>query len=300
VPQGVPIEFDGLTKRFGAVEAVSRLTFAVQPGRVTGFLGPNGAGKTTSLRMLLGLVRPTEGTARIGGRRYRELDRPFETIGVALESTAFHPGRTARDHLRVQARAAGVAPARADAVLDRVGLHEYGGRKVGGYSMGMRQRLGLAQALLGEPGVVVFDEPINGLDPEGIRWIRGFLRDLAAEGRTVLISSHVLSEVQQSVDEVVVIAKGRLVHTGPLSSIGSGEAAVVVDAPDRGALAAALHAAGIAATPFDDGLRVTDADSARVGAVAQAAGVALSALVPARTQSLEEGFLELVGEGGSL
>ncbi|WP_309135305.1 ATP-binding cassette domain-containing protein, partial [Cellulomonas sp.] len=208
-----------LTKQFGPVRAVDDLTIDVLPGRVTGFLGPNGAGKTTTLRMLLGLVRPTSGTATIGDVPYGRLRRPATVVGAALEASSFHPGRTGLDHLRVYAPQAGVGDARAREVLDLVGLGPAGGRRVGGYSLGMRQRLALATTLLGDPPVLLLDEPSNGLDPEGIAWLRGFLRALAAEGRTVLVSSHVLSEVQQTVDDVVVIARGRLVHASSLDDL---------------------------------------------------------------------------------
>ena len=202
------IEIRGLTKSFGPVRAVTDLSFSVQPGQVTGFLGPNGAGKTTTLRMLLGLVRPSAGSATFGGTLYRDLAHPLATVGTALEASSFHPGRTAKNHLGVYAVAARIAPARVDTVLQQVGLAEFADRRVGGYSLGMRQRLGLAFALLGDPGVLVLDEPVNGLDPEGIKWIRSFLRQLASEGRTVLVSSHLLSEVQQSVDSLVIISHG--------------------------------------------------------------------------------------------
>ena len=209
---GIPIEISGLSKRFGAVTAVDDLSFTVEPGRVTGFLGPNGAGKTTTLRVLLGLVRASAGTATFGGTPYRDLPRPLETVGAALDAN-FHPGRSARNHLKVYATAAGLPGSRVPVVLEQVGLAEFADRRVGGYSLGMRQRLSLAYTLLGDPGVLVLDEPINGLDPEGIKWIRGFLQRLAHEGRTVLVSSHLLSEVQQSVDDVVIISRGRLVKT---------------------------------------------------------------------------------------
>ena len=204
---GIPIEISGLSKRFGAVTAVDDLSFTVEPGRVTGFLGPNGAGKTTTLRVLLGLVRASAGTATFGGTPYRDLPRPLETVGAALDAN-FHPGRSARNHLKVYATAAGLPGSRVPVVLEQVGLAEFADRRVGGYSLGMRQRLSLAYTLLGDPGVLVLDEPINGLDPEGIKWIRGFLQRLAHEGRTVLVSSHLLSEVQQSVDDVVIISRG--------------------------------------------------------------------------------------------
>ncbi len=289
--QGQTLVFDGVTKRFGDVEAVSGLDFRVEPGRVTGFLGPNGAGKTTTLRMLLGLVAATSGTATIGGKRYRDLDRPMHVVGASLEA-AFHPGRSGRDHLAVVATAAGIPLSRVDAVLAQTGMSSYAARRVGGYSLGMRQRLGLATALLGDPGVLVLDEPINGLDPEGIRWIRTFLRELAAEGRTILVSSHLLSEVQQTVDDVVVIASGRLRYDGPLAGLGS--AAGVrsrVDAPDRSALAAALTAAGHAVEQTSDGLLVA-VEPAEEGRAALAAGVALSAL-GAVGGGLEDEFLTL-------
>lgn len=296
--RGSTIEVDGLTKRFGERTAVDDLRFSVQPGRVTGFLGPNGAGKTTTLRMLLGLVRPTSGTATFDGRAYRELRDPLRTVGTALEAASFHPGRTGRDHLRVLAAAAGIPDRGVDAALAATGMGEAGRRRVGGYSLGMRQRLGLAAALLGDPGVLVLDEPINGLDPEGIRWIRGFLRALAAEGRTVLISSHLLTEVQQTVDEVVIISRGRLVRQGALDTLET-RPEVIVDAPDRVALAAALRAAGIEPVPRETGLAVHDVDTASVGAVANDAGVALS-LLQHVSGGIEDVFFELTeGEYGA-
>jgi ABC-2 type transport system ATP-binding protein len=293
---GIRIEIAGLSKQFGAVTAVDDLSFTVEPGRVTGFLGPNGAGKTTTLRVLLGLVRATSGTATFDGRRYHDLDRPLETVGAALDAN-FHPGRTARDHLKVYATAAGIAGSRVPAVLEQVGMSEFADRRVGGYSLGMRQRLALAYTLLGDPGVFVLDEPVNGLDPEGIKWIRGFMRSLAHEGRTVLVSSHLLSEVQQSVDDIVIISRGRLVKSGPLSSLeGESAAATIVDSPDRRALAAALDAAGMEYTEDGEGLIVAEPDPGRVGHAAFVGGVELNAL-HARRSGLEESFLALV-EGG--
>lgn len=293
---GIRIEIAGLSKQFGAVTAVDDLSFTVEPGRVTGFLGPNGAGKTTTLRVLLGLVRATSGTATFDGRRYHDLDRPLETVGAALDAN-FHPGRTARDHLKVYATAAGIAGSRVPAVLEQVGMSEFADRRVGGYSLGMRQRLALAYTLLGDPGVFVLDEPVNGLDPEGIKWIRGFMRSLAHEGRTVLVSSHLLSEVQQSVDDIVIISRGRLVKSGPLSSLeGETAAATIVDSPDRRALAAALDAAGMEYTEDGEGLIVAEPDPGRVGHAAFVGGVELNAL-HARRSGLEESFLALV-EGG--
>jgi len=210
----------GLTKHFGSVRAVQDLTFDVPSGRVTGFLGPNGAGKTTTLRMALGLVRPTAGEALIGGRRYSELSHPRSAVGALLEATSFHPGRRARDHLRVLAQQTGVPVGRVDEMLELVGLTEAADRRVSGYSLGMRQRLGLASALLGDPGVLVLDEPANGLDPAGIAWLRDLLRTQAEEGRAILVSSHVLSEVAQTVDQVVIVHEGRLRFAGSLDDLG--------------------------------------------------------------------------------
>lgn len=289
------IEIRGLSKRFGPVEAVSGLTFTVEPGSVTGFLGPNGAGKTTTLRMLLGLVRPSEGTATIGGANYQELDRPLAAVGTALEAASFHPGRSARNHLAVYAAAAGIPRTRVREVLELVGLGAYGDRRVGGYSLGMRQRLGLALALLGDPRVLVLDEPVNGLDPEGIRWIRTFLRELAAEGRTVLVSSHLLSEVQQTVDRLVVIAKGKLVYEGGLAGLET-ESRVIADSPHRGMLDAALLAAGAEIQSSESGVVVASLSAVEVGAIAHRAGVPLS-LLQTQQGGLEQAFLDLVGEG---
>lgn len=289
------IEFRGLSKRFGTVEAVRDLDFTVQPGSVTGFLGPNGAGKTTSLRILLGLVRATSGSATFGGAAYASLDRPLSAVGTALEASSFHPGRSARDHLRVHAVAARIPRSRVDQVLELTGIADAADRRVGGFSLGMRQRLGLAFALLGDPGVLVLDEPINGLDPEGIRWIRRLLRELAGEGRTVLVSSHLLSEVQQTVDRVVIISRGRVVHEGSLHDLERGSR-VVVDAPDRSALRSALTGRDV--TETDAGLVVAGASSIEVGALAQRAGVPLS-LLRSDDVGLEDVFLQLVDAEGA-
>ncbi len=294
MPAAHSLEFSGVTKRFGPVAAVSGLTARVEPGMVTGFLGPNGAGKTTTLRILLGLVRPTDGHATIGGRRYAELDDPLRTVGAVLEASSFHPGRTGASHLAIYAQAAGIPRSRVGEVLELVGLSDAADRKVGGYSLGMRQRLGLAYALLGDPGVLVLDEPANGLVPEGIRWMRGFLRSLAAEGRTVLVSSHLLAEVQQTVDALLIISRGRLVFQGSIDELAeSDEYATVVDAPDRAALAAALVQADVHFEVLRSGLTVRGVDPAAVGAAAAAAGVALSSL-HRRGPALEEIFLDLV------
>ncbi|MET3468608.1 ATP-binding cassette domain-containing protein [Microbacterium sp. 1262] len=291
---GQVLEFNDVAKRFGTVAAVDGLTARVEPGAVTGFLGPNGAGKTTTLRMLLGLISPTSGSATIGGRRYRDLKHPLQTVGAVLESSSFHPGRSAAAHLRVYAHAAGIPTSRVDDALGIVGLGDVAGRKVGGFSLGMRQRLGLAYALLGDPGVLVLDEPTNGLDPEGIRWIRRFLRDLAAEGRTVLVSSHLLAEVQQSVDSLMIITRGRLVYQGGIEHVvPQDEIATVVDAEDRDALRRALSAAGFESDERRTGLAVRGADAPTVGRIAADAGIALTAL-QRKGPAFEEVFLELV------
>ena len=210
-----------LTKAYGPVVAVDRLSFSARPGRVTGFLGPNGSGKTTTLRVLLGLARPTSGSAAIGGLPYRDLAEPSRTVGAVIDNMGFHPSRSAAQHLRILASAGGIDKRRVDDVLDLVGLADVAGRHIGGFSLGMRQRLNLAGALLGDPGALVFDEPLNGLDPEGIHWVRDLLRRLADQGRTVLLSSHLLSEVAHSVDDVVVISDGRLVTEAPLADIAT-------------------------------------------------------------------------------
>ena len=215
------LNVDHLTKRYGNVTAVDGLSFEVGPGRVTGFLGPNGAGKTTTLRMLLGLAAPTSGTATINGVRYRDLPDPARTVGAALENDCFHPGRSALEHLRIMATAAGISRRRPAEVLDLVRLTEAGHRRVGGFSLGMRQRLALATTLLGDPGVLILDEPLNGLDPDGIRWMRDLLHQLAGEGRTVLVSSHLLAEAAQTVQDVVVISRGRLAAEGPVAELAA-------------------------------------------------------------------------------
>ncbi|MGA8461060.1 MAG: ABC transporter ATP-binding protein [Streptosporangiaceae bacterium] len=216
------IEVRGLTKRFGQVLAVDRLSFTVEAGEVVGFLGPNGAGKTTTLRMLLGLVKPDDGTATINGSSYRDLAEPLHQVGAVLEASSFHPGRTARNHLRVQALAGQADPSRADDVLELTGLTEAADRRIGGFSLGMRQRLGLATALLTDPGLLILDEPANGLDPEGVRWLRDLLRGMAAEGATVLVSSHILAEVAHTVDSVVILDRGHLVTQSSLADLTIG------------------------------------------------------------------------------
>ena len=286
-----------LSKRFGDVVAVDRLSFELEPGTVTGFLGPNGAGKTTTLRMLLGLARPTAGTALVFDRRYRELDAPSRRVGAVLEASDFHPGRRGRDHLRALALAAWLPRSRVDEVLRLVELEHAGGRRVKAYSLGMRQRLALAAALLGEPELLVLDEPANGLDPEGVRWLRDFLRAFAAGGRTVFVSSHVLAEVAQTVDRVVIINKGRLVTESPLEQLTARVAgAVRVRSPQREQLARLLHAAGLQTTELDgDELLVAGVQTPAVGAIAAKSGIELHELVQEGT-SLEDVFLELTAE----
>ncbi|MGY2065072.1 ABC transporter ATP-binding protein [Blastococcus sp. SYSU DS0619] len=285
----------GLSKSFRNVRAVSDLSFTVEPGTVTGFLGPNGAGKTTTLRMVLGLMKPDSGTATFNGTPYASLPQPLRTVGAVLE-TAFHPARTGRNHLRVYCRAAGLPLQRADEVLVQVGLADAGRRRAGGYSLGMRQRLGLATALLGDPSVLVLDEPANGLDPEGIQWLRGFLRHLAHDqGRTVLVSSHLLSEVEQTVDRVVIVGAGHLVREGSMAQLqagADGAGTVLVRSPQADRLAEALRADGTGITRDGDALTVTGRTTAEIGSRAFAAGVELHEL-RSRTSGLEEIYFQL-------
>ena len=294
VQEGHRIDVVGLTKRFGEVLALDNLTFSVRPGVVTGFLGPNGAGKTTTLRCQLGLVTPTTGSVTLDGRAYRDVENPLRTVGAALEAASFHPGRSARAHLQVMALAAALPSSRVDEVLLQVGMAEFADRRVGGYSLGMRQRLALAQALLGDPPVLVLDEPANGLDPAGIAWLRQFLRALAREGRTVVVSSHVLSEVQQTVDDVVVIARGRLVRQGTLADLESGPAAVLVRTPTPSLLRDALGST-YPVSEVDGRLRVEGGTTDQVGHLAHSAGVELHELT-AEASDLEKVFLRMTTE----
>ncbi len=288
------VQAESLTKRFGEVSAVTDLSFALEAGTITGFLGPNGAGKTTTLRMVLGLATPTSGRALVFERAYHELERPALRIGAVLEATDFHPGRSGRDHLRMLGRAVDVPDSRADEVLRLVELDTAARRRVKGYSLGMRQRLGLAAALLGDPELLILDEPANGLDPEGVRWLRDFLRRLASEGRTVLVSSHVLAEVAQTVDQVLIISRGRLVVESSLAELTArAGGAVRVRSADPGRLAAALHQNDLQTTDGTDrALLVQGASSERVGEIAFAAGIPVHELLT-DSGSLEEIFLEL-------
>jgi ABC-2 type transport system ATP-binding protein len=293
------IEIQGLTKRFGDLTAVSDLSFSVREGAITGFLGPNGAGKTTTLRMLLGLVMPTAGTATVDGRAYADLAEPLRHVGAVLESSSFHPGRRARQHLRVLATAAGLPLARADEVLAEVDLRHVGERRVKGFSLGMRQRLGLACALLGAPNVLILDEPTNGLDPEGVHWLRQYLRSFAHAGGSVLISSHLLAEVAQTVDDVVIIAKGRLVTQSSLADLSQrSQAGIRVRTPHAEALRAALAERGVAAEVVSEGtLMAFDTTTDAVGLAAAGAGAVIYEMT-AEHFDLEQMFLELTASGG--
>ncbi len=288
------ISFQKLTKRYGPVLAVDDVSFDVPPGRVTGFLGPNGSGKTTTLRILLGLAAPTAGTATIGGLAYHQLPDPVRQVGAALDSNTFHPGRSAAQHLRVITTATGLPRRRVDEVLGLVGLADVAGRAVGRYSLGMRQRLSLAGALLGDPGVLVFDEPLNGLDPDGIRWLRGLLRELAAQNRTVFVSSHLLSEVAQTVDDVVVLSRGRLVARSTLSDLVARTSVVRVRTPDASRLLAVLAAAGMQVRLADSTtVEARSATADAVGVAAASAGVTVLEL-SRHDEDLESLFFDLV------
>ena len=299
------LEVRNLSKRFGKTVAVDNLSFSVEAGRVTGFLGPNGAGKTTTMRALLGLVRPSAGEALIEGRPPAEMAQPLRTIGAALEATAFHPGRSGRNHLRVLAASAGIPTARIDAVLEMVELSDSADRRVKGYSLGMRQRLALAGALLGEPRILILDEPANGLDPQGMRWLRDLLREQAAGGRTVLVSSHLLSEVAQTADELIVIRDGKLVAKASLEEFTAAEGTQVrVRSSDPARLAVALSDQG--AKVERDGverngeaaLLIRGMPGEEIGKLALGLAIEIHELAPLRS-SLEERFLEVTGEEAS-
>jgi len=291
------IEVSNLTKRFGDVLAVDDLSFTVDEGRIVGFLGPNGAGKTTTLRMLLGLVYPTAGSSTIHGTAYHHLDDPVHEVGAVLDGGMLHPGRTGRNHLRALAKAAGVPAARTDELLQLVALTDAANRRAGGYSLGMRQRLGLAAALLGDPQVLVLDEPANGLDPQGIRWLRDFLRSLAREGRAVLVSSHVLAEVSQTADDVVVINRGRSVAQGTLTElIARSGGGMRVAGPDVGRLRELLVADGANVSGEGD-IVVRDRSGEDIGRVIAEHQLVVSELTPVGS-SLEEVFFELTEASG--
>ncbi|MGY1804365.1 ABC transporter ATP-binding protein [Blastococcus sp. SYSU D00922] len=293
------IEVRGLTKQYGAVRAVDDLTFDVAPGKVTGFLGPNGAGKSTTMRMILGLDRPTAGRALVAGRPFASLGEPLRAAGALLDAQAVHPGRSGRDHLRVAARTHGLPVRRVDEVIDQVGLGPAARRRVKGYSLGMRQRLGIATALLGDPAVLLFDEPMNGLDLDGVRWIRRLVRELADEGRTVLLSSHLMSEMEQTADHLVIIGRGRLIADAPIAEVLAGTGAarkVRVRTPSVDDLAGALLRRKLRVHPTDDGdLLVEGASAETVGDVALEVGAAVHRLAEEHT-SLEQVYLDLTGD----
>jgi ABC-2 type transport system ATP-binding protein len=292
------IEVDRLTKRFGSVTAVDDVSFTVRPGHVTGFLGPNGAGKTTTLRLIVGLGTPTSGRTLVGGRSYASLVRPLHEAGVLLDATAVHPGRTAWQHALSIARSNGIRRQRVTEVLRLTGMDKAAHRRAGGFSLGMKQRLGIAIALLGDPPVLMLDEPVNGLDAEGIRWIRTFLRDLAAEGRTVLVSSHLMSEMAQTADRLIIIGRGRLLADTTTAQLTESHARhdVLVRSPQVPELSRRLAARGAAITPHDNGaIVVTGMDAAAIGDLAAAHGIALHALV-SRRASLEDAYLDLTGD----
>ncbi|MFD9685584.1 ABC transporter ATP-binding protein [Kitasatospora sp. NPDC059088] len=292
------IEVTELTKRYGRRTAVDQLTFTVCPGHVTGFLGPNGAGKSTTLRMVLGLNAPTSGTATVGGRDFRGLPRGLREVGALLDAGDVHGGRTGGAHLRALARSNAIPRRRVDEVLAEVGLADAAGRRIGGYSLGMKQRLGIAGALLGDPPVLLFDEPLNGLDPEGVLWVRGLFRRLADEGRTVFVSSHMMAEMEHTADRLVVIGRGRLIADESLGAFAAraGRATVRVRAAEPERLAALLRAAGATVRPEPDGsLDVTGLGVERIGELALEQGLLLYGLTE-RGASLEEAFMELTAD----
>ncbi|MFJ7219236.1 ABC transporter ATP-binding protein [Amycolatopsis sp. NPDC098790] len=286
------IEVRGLTKRYGPDTVVDDLSFTVEPGQVTGFLGPNGAGKSTTMKLILGLAAPTRGSATIGGRRYQDLPVPLTEVGALLDAGAVHGGRKARDHLLTLAVSNGLPRRRVGEVLARTGLESVAGKRAGGFSLGMRQRLGIAAALLGDPRVLIFDEPVNGLDPEGIRWIRDFMRALAREGRAVLVSSHLMSEMAQTADHLVVIGRGRLVADTAVSELVRGEGTVLVRTPDAGFARLLATAGATVREGVEASLVVSGLTSGEIGKLAAYHGVSLAELTPQRV-SLEDAFMEL-------
>jgi ABC-2 type transport system ATP-binding protein len=300
------IEAHGLTKRFGEKIAVNDLSFVVEPGKVTGFLGPNGAGKSTTMRLVLGLDLPNSGSATINGKPYRELSQPLRTVGALLEAKSVHTGRSAYNHLRFLAQTQGLPRSRVDQVLDLVGLREVAGKRTGGYSLGMGQRLGIAAAMLGDPRVLLLDEPVNGLDPEGVLWVRNLMKHLAAEGRTIFVSSHLMNEMAVTADHLIVIGRGKLIANSSTREFieRSAEKSVLVRTPDAARLAGLLTAEGGKVTTQEpDGagadaagaLAVSGLEAPRIGEIAAAASVVLHELTPQRG-SLEEAFMELTAD----
>jgi ABC-2 type transport system ATP-binding protein len=294
------IEARELTKRYGDKTAVDHLTFTVEPGKVTGFLGPNGAGKSTTMRLILGLDWPASGTATIEGRPYRELADPLRTVGALLEAKSIHPGRTARNHLLFLAQSQGLPQRRADEVLDLVGLREVAGKRAGSFSLGMSQRLGIAAAMLGDPKVLLLDEPVNGLDPEGVLWVRNLMKHLAGQGRTILVSSHLMNEMAVTADQLIVIGRGRLIAASSTQEFieRSSEKSVLVRTPDPARLTELITADGGKVTDSGSGggaLAVTGVEAPRIGELAASASVVLHELTPQRG-SLEEAFMELTAD----
>ncbi|WP_116451266.1 ABC transporter ATP-binding protein [Blastococcus litoris] len=287
----------GLTKIYGDKPAVDGITFTVEPGRVTGFLGPNGAGKSTTMRMILGLDRPTAGSVTVNGRRYADYPAPLREVGALLEARALHPGRSARDHLRWMAASNGIPRARVDEVLGLVGLEAVADKRVGKFSLGMGQRLGIAVALLGDPPVVVLDEPVNGLDPEGIRWVRNLARELAGQGRTVFVSSHLMSEMALTAEHLVVVGRGRILADSSMSDFIADHAAsyVRVASPQRGEVADLLRREGLDVAVHDQELRVQGLDAAAVGELVGRSGLLLHELTLVRS-SLEDAFMTLTAD----
>jgi ABC-2 type transport system ATP-binding protein len=289
------IEAKGLTKRYGEKTAVDALTFTVQPGIVTGFLGPNGAGKSTTMRMILGLDAPSSGSVTVAGKRYAEHARPLQVVGALLEARAVHTSRTAYSHLRALAATHGIAKARVDEVIEMVGLQDVARKRAGGFSLGMGQRLGIASALLADPEVLILDEPVNGLDPEGIRWIRDLLKRLAAEGHTVFVSSHLMSEMALTAEHVIVVGRGRLMADMPMAELiaQASSDVVVVRSPEASRLASALAGPDVVVASTEPGLlEVTGRSAAQIGDLARDLGVSLHELAP-RQASVEEAFMEM-------
>ncbi len=299
------IEAKNLSKRYGSTVAVNDLSFTVKPGIVTGFLGPNGSGKSTTMRMIIGLDHPNGGSASINGKPYASLKWPLREVGALLEAKALHPGRTARNHLRALAASNRIPRSRVDEVLELVGLAGVASKRAGGFSLGMGQRLGIAAAILGDPGILLFDEPVNGLDPEGIQWVREFLRSLAKQGRTVFVSSHLMSEMSQTADHVIVIGRGKLLVDSSMDEmVSKAGSSVLVRSPDADRLAAAIRdSGGIVMQLGDGGLSVAGIEAAQVGELAAREGVVLHELSPQQA-SLEEAFMALTKDdvefGGSL
>ncbi len=290
------IKIDHVSKQYGDTLAVNDLNFEVSPGVVTGFLGPNGSGKSTTMRIIMGLDQATKGSATINGQRYRDLKAPLREVGALLDAKAVNPNRSARNHLRALAASNNISTKRVDEVLEFTGIASVASKKVGGYSLGMSQRLGIAAALLGDPPVLLFDEPVNGLDPEGIRWIRDFFRSLAKEGRTVFVSSHLMSEMAVSADQIVVIGRGHFITQGSVDDLTrTAQGSVLVRSASPDVLKTALSQATEIETLNDGALNVTGLSAEAIGTIALSAGIALSELTPQRA-SLEEVFMELTAD----